>query len=79
MLDEVDDISLRPVTENRFTKEWDAYFNKQLHRGGFCGWCGDAVEPIYNNDIEVFGRCPYKGEQHSLAALKSKEPDHGSL
>lgn len=67
----VKDISKRPTSQDRRTPEWNKYFEHQAYHagcGGFCGDCGEAIKPIYNNDIEVFGKCPYNGEHPEKAA-----------
>lgn len=38
------------ITMNDFTKQY-------LHYGGFCGECGEALEPVLNEDYEKFGLC----------------------
>lgn len=44
-------------------KEINTYFNKQyLRYGGFCGYCGEGVKPLLNNDEATFGLCEYDGE-----------------
>lgn len=39
-------------------KKRDSYFRKQeMQYGGFCGFCGEGLEPVLNMDYETFGLC----------------------
>lgn len=48
-------------------QERDKYFSRQyLVYGGFCGTCGEAVEPILNHDVATFGKCPHNGNHPKI-------------
>lgn len=50
----------------------DDFTKQYLRYGGFCGECGEALEPVMKEDYEKFGLCPYNGK-HPTRCIRNYE------
>ncbi len=64
----------QPKPRSNQGKEKNAKFEKQyLKGGGFCGACGEAVEPILGEDNKLLGKCHCTSQPLTNKKMERKE------